>query len=245
MRDDQVDTIRYGGDHDSQFIELWEPDVLYFPVGVAALVHGGYWRARNDCSLMYPLVTDLTARGWVVGNLEYRRVGAGGGWPQTVQDVDTGLHALGHHWKAKYREVPWIGIGHSVGGQLLLLAAHHMDAVMALAPVTDLLKTDRERLGEDATVQFMGGRNDEMPQSYEAASPVYNLPACQDVLVIHGDVDVRVPIEHSRVFVEAARIAGRSVSLREVHGLEHLEAIDPDAAFWPDAVRWMESFATK
>lgn len=43
---------------------------------------------------MGALSADLTARGWAVWNLEYRPVGAGGGWPATFRDVATGVDLL-------------------------------------------------------------------------------------------------------------------------------------------------------
>src|SRR4051812_25722179 len=76
--------------------------VLELPAGagtfpVAVLLHGGFWRIGFNRTLMNPLALDLLGRGWAVWNLEYRRLGvgwgAGGGWPQTFQDVAAGIDA--------------------------------------------------------------------------------------------------------------------------------------------------------
>jgi acetyl esterase/lipase len=58
------------------------------------VVHGGYWRARYDRSLMTELCLDLANRGLAAWNLEYRRVGSGGGWPETFEDVAAGVDRL-------------------------------------------------------------------------------------------------------------------------------------------------------
>ena len=86
-------THRYGPDP-SQFGELSLPTGDR-SAGTVVIIHGGFWRARYDLSLGRPLAADLVARGYAVWNLEYRRVGNGGGWPTTFDDVAAGIDALG------------------------------------------------------------------------------------------------------------------------------------------------------
>ena len=91
------------------------------------VIHGGFWKARYGADLGAPLAADLAARGWAAWNLEYRRVGNGGGWPATLTDVATGIDLL-----ADLAALPGLGaldlarvvaIGHSAGGQLATWAA--------------------------------------------------------------------------------------------------------------------------
>nr|WP_281496895.1 prolyl oligopeptidase family serine peptidase [Ornithinimicrobium sp. F0845] len=225
------------GDHPDQVVDLTEP--VGPAAGVAFLVHGGYWRARFTRDLMEPLAADLAGRGWVVANVEYRRVGTGGGWPQTPQDVAAGLALV-----ARLRvERGWPGrlvsVGHSVGGQLALLAAQPVDAVVALAPVTDLARTRAERLGEDAVQEFIPEPPEERPEPYTAGSPIARLPVGRPVLVVHGDADTRVPPAHSADYVARARAAGDSVTELLLPGVDHLTLIDPAQPHWADVVRWM------
>ena len=58
------------------------------------IIHGGFWKAEYDASLGEPLAADLTARGWTTLNVEYRRVGNGGGFPATFDDVHAAIEAL-------------------------------------------------------------------------------------------------------------------------------------------------------
>ena len=88
-----VATVAYGPGPSRQ-------GTLYLPDGsaprpVVVLLHGGFWQARYDRTLMVPLALDLVTRGYAVWNLEYRRVGEpGGGWPGTFDDVAAGIDHL-------------------------------------------------------------------------------------------------------------------------------------------------------
>ena len=108
---------RYGTDR-AQFGELWLPDGA--AAGTVVVIHGGFWRARYDLSLGRPLAADLTARGYAAWNLEYRRALAGGGWPETFEDVAAGIDLLATLPVDTSRVV---AVGHSAGGHLAAWAA--------------------------------------------------------------------------------------------------------------------------
>lgn len=217
----------YGPDP-QQEVELWPGER-----GTLVLIHGGYWRARFTADLMLPLVAPLRDAGWAVANVEYRRVGTGGGWPATVEDAGRAIGLV--------RELapgPVVLVGHSVGGQLALLHAAQADAVVALAPVTDLVRGYAEAIGEDAVVDFMATTPEEDPEGYAAASPITSTPPCP-VLAVHGADDARVPIEHTRDYVAAHP----AVVLQEHAELGHLALIDPGAAHWPGVHGWLSEVA--
>ncbi|UDV06558.1 S9 family peptidase [Staphylococcus pseudintermedius] len=58
--------------------------------------------------------------------------------------------AIQHFKTSTYQPRQLVGIGHSVGGQLVLLNAKLFDQIVALAPVTDVLYTLHQHLGQDA-----------------------------------------------------------------------------------------------
>ena len=108
----------YGPDR-SQFGELTRPANARHR-GTVVIMHGGFWRARYDLALGRPLAADLAAHGYTCWNLEYRRVGDGGGWPATFDDVAAGIDQLAD-LDVDRRAV--VAVGHSAGGHLAAWAA--------------------------------------------------------------------------------------------------------------------------
>src|SRR5690349_20317969 len=75
------------GPHPDQFAELALPGNGDQPYPVAVLLHGGGWSAKYGLRQMDALAGDLVSRGWAAYNVEFRRVGGGGGVPHTLDDV--------------------------------------------------------------------------------------------------------------------------------------------------------------
>ncbi|RKS04843.1 prolyl oligopeptidase family protein [Nocardiopsis sp. Huas11] len=233
-------TIESYGDHPSQITHRWPVrERGGGPAPVAVLLHGGWWRDQHDARLMDPLARDLSEAGWAVWNVEYRRTGAdGGGWPQTLDDVGDALESIGDIVAGepdRFDVGRVVAVGHSAGGHLALLNAGFtgetpVNSVVALAPVTDLERSDRAGLGEGAVTPFLGAEPSE--ELYAFSSPLRSVPVGVPQLVVHGDADQRVPVEHSRDYVAAARAAGDSVTYHEVAGADHFAVIDPAHAAW-------------
>ena len=74
--------------------------------------------------MIAPTIIDLAKRDWAAWNIEYHRVGSGGGWPTTLEDLG---HALDHlrEMAGEYHLDPEdiVAIGHSAGGHLALWSA--------------------------------------------------------------------------------------------------------------------------
>lgn len=222
------------GDDPSQFGALHLPDGP--PRGVVVVIHGGFWKAAYDLSLGTPLATELAARGWVAWNLEYRRVGNGGGVPATLDDVDAGIDKLAELDLDLSRVV---AVGHSAGGHLATWAAGRgrhepwqpavkVTAVVSQAGVLDLRRGDADNLGSGAVRQFLGHRPD---GGDEAVDPAQQLPLDVPVWCVHGSDDDVVPPSQSRDYVDAARRAGGEAHLVEVPG-DHFVVIDTGSPVW-------------
>ena len=223
---------------------------LHLPAGpgphpVAVLLHGGYWQTKYGRLVCRPLARDLSARGWAVWNLEYRRLGAGrgggGGWPMTFQDVADGIDALAGV-DAPLDLSRMVLVGHSAGGQLALWAASRpglpagavgaspavtASRVLALAPVTDLL---RARVHAE---QLLGGTLAEHPERWAQADPVRAGAGGVPVLVVHPTDDETVPVARSRTYAEVT-----GAVLVETPG-RHRDPIDPTSEAWAAALRWL------
>jgi acetyl esterase/lipase len=224
-------THRYGGGPD-------EVADLLLPGGdgphrVAVLLHGGFWRARFTRAIMAAVAADLAARGWATWNVEYRRVGTGGGVPETLDDVRRAIDML-PNVAALLDLERLVAIGHSAGGQLALCAARGspVAAVVSLAGVCDLESAARDRIGEGAALEFTGGTPAERPEAYAMADPMGLLPLGVEVLLVHGDADDRVPVQQSRTYARAAGDAGDPCELMELPGVDHFALIDPRSAAW-------------
>lgn len=230
----------YGPD-EAQYGELWLPGGA--PAGTVVIVHGGFWRARYDLSLGRPLAADLCARGYAVWNLEYRRAGAGGGWPATFEDVAAGFDLLADLPADSSRVA---AVGHSAGGHLAAWAAGRARlpsgapgaaprvvpaAVVSQAGVLALADCAREGVGGAAAPDLMGGGPDELPGAYRLADPIAAVPVEATVLCVHSRRDDNVPFSYSERYVAAALRAGGTAVLHETMG-DHFTLIDPASADW-------------
>jgi acetyl esterase/lipase len=218
-------TVRYGEDP-SQLVELSLPSGT--PRGVVVVIHGGFWKAAYDLTLGRPLAADLVGRGWVALNIEYRRVGNGGGVPATLDDVRAAIATLD---ETGLDLSTLVTLGHSAGGHLATWAGHAVDAVthvVAQAGVLDLVAADRDGLGGGAVRAFLGHR---AGPADVAADPRQQLPLGVPVWCVHARDDDTVPFSQSEEYVAAATAAGARAELVEVPG-GHFEVIDEATEAW-------------
>jgi acetyl esterase/lipase len=195
------------------------------PRGVAVLLHGGFWRERYDRHLMDDLCRDLAGRGWAAWNLEYRRLGDGGGWPATFDDVEAGIRSV----KAD------VAIGHSAGGHLALWAAARglVTRAVSQAGVVDLAEAARLGLSNGAADELVGGDH----SLFSKVSPRELLPLGVPHLLVHGEEDETVPVQMSRSYAEAA---GDEATLVTLPGVGHYEHLDPTTAAWQAVIEWLQ-----
>ena len=222
------------GDDPSQFGELHLPDGV--PRGVVVVIHGGFWKAAYDFSLGEPLAKSLATNGWAAWNLEYRRVGNGGGNPATFDDVSAGIDKLA---ELDVDLSTVVTVGHSAGGHLATWAAGRgkydrwpptvrVTAVVSQAGVLDLRQGHADNLGGGAVAQFLGhqpGRED------EPVDPAQQAPLDVPVWCVHGTGDTVVPPSQSREYVDAALAAGGDAHIVEVPG-DHFVVIDAESDAW-------------
>ncbi len=227
------------------------------PAPVAVVIHGGFWRTRYGRKLMRPLCADLAARGWIAWNIEYRRLGrgGGGGWPMTFEDVAA---AIDHLAEIRTDAVLDLGrvvaIGHSAGGHLAAWAAGRpglpegaagagprvaLTAAVAQAGVVDLRLAWELRLSGGVVGELLRCAPEELPERYALASPAERVPVGIPVLLTHGGRDEIVPPAVSRAYADAAREAGDEVELVELASEDHFGHIDPANPLWAAVVRWL------
>jgi 3-dehydroquinate dehydratase type II len=217
------ETLRYGP-HPDNVGDLRLPGAN--PIGLAVLVHGGFWRQQYERDSIETVAVDLAQKGWATWNVEYRRLGDGGGWPASGQDIRLALDHV--------RQIPEATglhpsiIGHSAGGYLALWAANRpssspVELTVGLAAVTDLSAlagADGPGSGEARRLLSSGA-----PPALEAPS---------STLLVHGEEDELVPVFHSSRLTDIARV--------EVFaGLGHFDMLDPTKEHWSTVFAALEN----
>jgi acetyl esterase/lipase len=199
--------IQYGSGPD-QLLEIYgagQPTI--------AFIHGGYWRPEYNRLHARPAVAELArALDSTVANIEYRRIP--GNPDASIDDVTSAVQYL-----RNLTSTPIVLIGHSAGAHLALCVQHkspeQIAAVIALAPVTDLTMAQEMNLDDAAVTDFLGGS----ASDHSDLDPRTFIEKQIPITVIHGDADIRVPVEMSR--------NSDIDEYLELAGVGHFELIDP------------------
>ncbi|MBX0326569.1 alpha/beta hydrolase [Oscillochloris sp. ZM17-4] len=237
------------GPHADQFADLYLPPGGG-PHPAIILIHGGCWQAQYGLAPLGPLCAALRETGIAVWSLEYRRLGGGGGWPTTFQDVAAGADALrgvaADHGLDLDRV---IAAGHSAGGHLALwLAARQrlpedsplarpdplpIAGVLALAGLVDLAEGAARGLCGGACLELVGGQGESLRARYAEASPAALHPLAVRQRHIVGAEDTIVPPDYLQACVGRAAATGDDVRLEVLPDAGHFELVTPDSHAWP------------
>jgi acetyl esterase/lipase len=244
----------YYGDDAGQWGELFLPELPDGGThrGVVVVIHGGYWRSQYGAELGEPLAEDLAAYGLAAWNLEYRRVGNGGGWPHTFQDILAGIDKLEDLAAPHALDLAKVvALGHSAGGQLAVwaagrdrlrqlgLEAEHREVaacadgvrltgVVSQSGVLNLAEAERLNLSNGALANLLGGPSSELPGRHRYADPMAALPLNVPVYAVHAAEDDDVPLALSTAYAEASLAGPVPAQLVVVPG-DHFALIDPEA----------------
>lgn len=239
------------GKHPEQFGEFYFPKHppksgdLYPTI---ILLHGGCWRAQFGLSQLGQLCTALTSLGFVVWNLEFRRLGNGGGWPTTFTDVSQGvdfLTTIADKYKLDLNKVT--AMGHSAGGHLALWLAgrHHLPSnsqlstnspislnrVISLAGIPDLAEGVKQNICRGACQELVGGLPEKVPERYQLVSPNNLLPLNIPQWHLVGELDPIVPVNYIKSYIEKAQYQDK-VHFEIIPQIGHFEMVMPDTASW-------------
>lgn len=233
--------IRYG-EHNQQFGHFYVPQSGGDgPVPVVVVIHGGFWQSTYSLAVETPFCLDLAHHGVAVWNIEYRRLGAGGHWPQMSADVVAALDAVaGPVADASPIELDLARVrvvGHSAGGQLAVWLAGERtqiqpEWVLAQAGALDLATAGERGRRISYIEDLMGAGFDDDPDLYRRASPMHRVPIGVPVLCLHGDDDLQIPVAVSRRYVDAASAAGDRVELRVLRGTDHFAFLAARTPAW-------------
>jgi acetyl esterase/lipase len=216
-------------------LDVYVPDQPPVPGGrpVLVAIHGGGWRGGSKGEYGRSLL-ELTRAGLVVAAVDYRLSGPGSpSWPGNLDDVREAVRWIRRHATEFGIDPAKVAVvGASAGAHLGLLLALDPEGSQTLGPISavidfygpsDLrsLRATRAAAGEPVTL-MLGGGPDQVPDRYDAASPVRLVkPGAPPVLIFHGDDDLLVPLDQSRALVEALQASQVPNRLVVVPGARH------------------------
>jgi len=217
--------------------------------GTVVFVHGGVWRAGRGWDGPDAVIDRLAALGWHVWKVQFRGVGAGGGWPQTGEDVVAAVRFLPtFSAQTGIALGPIVLVGHSSGGQLAVRALAEVGDLVAGAVsadgVLDLRAAEAAGLGAGGIPEFLGGSSTDLPDGYRSADPLRNIAAESPVRLVHAEDDAAVPVAQSEAYLQAARSAGQDAELVLTPG-EHTSALDPGSAAWAAVLTAIEELTAR
>lgn len=230
------------GAHPGQFGDLFLP-APPGPHRVLVLIHGGCWRAEYGLEPLGQLAQAIADHGVAVWSIEYRRLGDGGGWPETFLDAGAALdhlRSLASEHALDLQHV--VTAGHSAGGHLALwlaarvkLPAHSplhapnplpVRGVVSLAGIPDLAAAAPLNVCDGAIEALIGGPPVQQGERYADASPAALTPLGVPHVHLHGREDDIVPLTLVEQYVAAAARAGDQATLEIAPAAGHFELVD-------------------
>ncbi len=220
------------------------------PRPIVVFLHGGFWRWPYGRWLMRRLVTDTNRRGWHAYNVSYRRLGrlgGGGGWPETFDDVASAVEMLADRAPSIEALHDWDGriavVGHSAGGHLALTCAARVSA-----PIVGVISAGGPTDLESLAAGHPGGVVDRLVANAPAhdrwslTSPLEMVPIGTPMRLIHGALDSSVPLEMVQRFADRAAAAGDDVTLSVVATEGHRDVLRNDSESWRLAAHQLDAW---
>ncbi|MHA2788689.1 alpha/beta hydrolase [Corynebacterium sp. S7] len=229
---------------------------LYLPPGqhdVASLpilvfFHGGAWMNTSGAEGVDRIARDLTARGFAVYNVEYRRVNSGGGWPATFTDAAAAIDYVSE-LPQQFPELNLdasIVAGHSAGAQLAAWGATRNNTtgdqlggqpkfkpaeIISLSGPLDLSWAAEN--GDTNIENAIGGTPAQYQERFDAIDPIKNMNPSIPVTAVHGDADDLVPKENSVHYVNALNAENGEGKLVLLPKQSHTSYLAADSPWYP------------
>lgn len=188
---------------------------------VVLWMFGGCWRFGSKG--YHVIMRDLTSAGIAVASIQYRMSNRAV-YPAQLEDCRAAAQWLRDNGARYGIDPKRMGAsGESSGGQLAALLAategkSRIQGVCTLYPVTDLIELgslyEKRSVGRNLIEKLLGGSIEKKIDLAADASPVYHISrSLPPFLIIHGQRDRIIPVEHSEWFFRSLEGAGVEAQL--------------------------------
>ncbi len=223
---------------------------LYIPAGagpfpgVLYLHGGGFVAGTKSWKTQVQLIRYIAENGFIVFSADYRLLQQGGVFPNNIKDAKCALCWLKKNGPGYGMMKGRVGVlGESAGGYLAAMIAMtagmaefepdcaQADGIdtsvlagVAAYPPTHFLKMKNNlAMLLKNEIKRMTGVKDKkkIRKMMVDFSPIKYVRTSVPMLIMHGDKDVLVPVEQSRMMYDALKYAGREVEYYEAAGAVH------------------------
>lgn len=197
------------------------------PLPAVLLIHGGGWTGKDGRWQMNPIARKLAKRGYAVFNVTYR-LAPKWRYPAPLEDVHEALKWMRDHTSEQGLDPHrFATFGYSAGGYLAAFAGFEeppagvrVRAIVAGGAPSDLTFY----AGGDLVPQFLGGRLEDIPDTFAEASPVhYVTPRTPPVFLYHAERDGLVRPEHAHAMIDALEENHVSHKVHWIKGRGHID----------------------
>ena len=162
-------------------------------------------------------------------------------------DAIAGFELLKQHPKVNPNKVHIFGF--SRGGIMALWTAIHCQNAASLVTwggVSDMILTYRERIDlRKMLKRVIGGTPSKKPDEYKARTPLYEIEKIPyNVLIIHGERDENVSVEHANLLRTRLQDHGKSVEMWFFKDYTHYFPPQINRQIVADLTKWMKEAAS-
>lgn len=214
------------------YADVYRPDDEMTHPGVL-LIHGGAWSAGNKWN-MSDHARELAQAGYVAVAINYRLAPAAK-FPAQIDDCRRALIWMRSAADVYHIDTQRLAVyGYSAGGHLAALLATDPSEELPRVRVAVLggAPCDLSFIPQDsrAIAHVMGGTRSQVPMLYRQASPLtYASSDDCPMFFYHGECDLIVPTQASRVLHERLAVLGVETSFYSLENQGHLVTfIHPD-----------------
>jgi len=254
-----VPSLDYGGiGSKRQTLDLYLPERVGNAARLPLIVyiHGGGWMVGDKRQAKWRMQAFMESGEYAVASVNYRLSGDDV-WPAQIHDCKAALRWLkAHADEYGYNKDRFILVGVSAGGHLAAMLAttenradlagnvgEHLNesddvaaAVVicgptALIPLKEATESE-SRKGGRLISRLLGTPANEQPELARSASPLtYASKKAAPMLLVYGEEDPLVTLDHGVEFHDALRDAGAKAVLLRVAGAGHLDLVTPEAGW--------------